>query len=288
MKGIFSKLESEYRAAMDQYTKGTGGGPGAPENFAAWKERDETNVIKYSQQASNIYLSVVHMWDKMFQFPFVRERSPMPEGCVIDDACELVGMLEGDHGSESGFESDNRGDRATGKRSRCKQASSEFNPRRSQREHEMGSALARIDSVLETQQRNADELLRIIRGDVPAVVVTRNEGNVTPTGGSTARALGGEKSAAMVVKEIAETKAIISSFESDLERNKQDKLEVLNAPEQLGTAKRLRSLERRAVEVKTTLKALRMTLHVQTKELDALVNFPGEKDDEVEDSDDSE
>jgi hypothetical protein len=73
-----------------------------------------------------------------------------------------------------------------------------------------------------------------------------------------------------------------------LERNKQDKLEVLNAPEQLGPAKRLRSLERRAVEVKTTLKALRMTLRVQTKELDALVNFPGEKDDEVDDSDDSE
>lgn len=101
---------------MDQYTKGTGGGPGALEYFAAWKERDSSNVIKYSQQAANIYLSVVHMWDKVFQFSFVQERSLMPEGSVIDDAGELVGTLDGENKSDSDFEDENRGNRVTGKR----------------------------------------------------------------------------------------------------------------------------------------------------------------------------
>ncbi len=45
---IFAKMDRDYCAAMDKYTMGTGGGPGADANFAAWQERDPTNVVTYS------------------------------------------------------------------------------------------------------------------------------------------------------------------------------------------------------------------------------------------------
>ena len=107
---------------------------------------------------------------------------------------------------------------------------------------------------------------RIICGDVPAVVEARGEEHVTPMAGSVvmavartasamakgtvARAIGGAKCTAVGVKEIAETKAIITCFEYDLGHNTQDKLAMSNAPEELSTAKRLRLLERRAEELK--------------------------------------
>ena len=56
---ILTKLEKEYSASMDKYTQGTGGGPSADENYVAWQQRDECNVIKYSNQPSHIYLTVV-------------------------------------------------------------------------------------------------------------------------------------------------------------------------------------------------------------------------------------
>ena len=84
---IFAKMDREYRFAMDKYTMGTGGGSGSDENFAAWQERDPTNVVTYSSgsQPSLIYLSVVHMWDKQYSFPYVSVKDTMPADCAIDD-----------------------------------------------------------------------------------------------------------------------------------------------------------------------------------------------------------
>ncbi len=63
---------------------GTGGGSGAPENFSTWPTCDETHVSTYIQQNTNLYLAVVHIWDKQFGFPFVPKRDPMPVDCMID------------------------------------------------------------------------------------------------------------------------------------------------------------------------------------------------------------
>jgi hypothetical protein len=58
---------------------GTGGGPGVPENFATWETQDESYVLLYTQQDANLYLAVVHIWDKLYGFPFVPRRDPMPD-----------------------------------------------------------------------------------------------------------------------------------------------------------------------------------------------------------------
>jgi hypothetical protein len=83
---IFAKVDKEYKTAMDKYTMGTGGGSGANENFA-WQERDPTNVVTYSSgsQPCLIYLSVMHMWDKEYSFPYVSVQDSMPADCAIDD-----------------------------------------------------------------------------------------------------------------------------------------------------------------------------------------------------------
>ncbi len=56
---------------MKKYTLGTGGGPGVPKNFATWETRDESYASLYMQQDANLYLVVVHIWDKLYDFPFV-------------------------------------------------------------------------------------------------------------------------------------------------------------------------------------------------------------------------
>ena len=65
--------------------KGTGGGLGADKNFAAWEQCDECCVVNYTNQPSNIYLSVIHMWDKDYCFPFVSVKDPLPLDCSIND-----------------------------------------------------------------------------------------------------------------------------------------------------------------------------------------------------------
>lgn len=87
---IFDKVKSEYNAAMDNYTKGTGGGSGAPSDFAVWEERDPTYVVQYADQVCNLYLAAVHMWDKEYQFVFVSIKAPMPNHCVIDDGYDAI------------------------------------------------------------------------------------------------------------------------------------------------------------------------------------------------------
>ncbi len=95
---IFQKLDKEYHATMDKYTMGTGGGPGDDANFAAWQQRDECNVVRYTNLPSHIYLSVVHSWDKQFGFPFVSVKDPLPTECAIDSSFDF---------SQEDFEEDN-------------------------------------------------------------------------------------------------------------------------------------------------------------------------------------
>jgi hypothetical protein len=83
-------MDKEYHMVMDKYTQGTGGGSGLDENYVAWQQCDELHVINYTnQQASLIYLTVVHMWDKMYGFPFVSVKDTLPLECAIDSCFDF-------------------------------------------------------------------------------------------------------------------------------------------------------------------------------------------------------
>lgn len=85
IKTIFSTVMTEYNAAMVEYTKGTGGGPGDDANYVCWQERDPTRVAGYSDQPSRIYLTVIHIWDKQYSYPCVVSKDPMPNDCQRED-----------------------------------------------------------------------------------------------------------------------------------------------------------------------------------------------------------
>jgi hypothetical protein len=76
VSGIFGKVVLEYQECIKNYTMGTGCGPGAPKNFATWETRDEN---------ANLYLVVVHIRDKLYGFPFVQRRDPMPALSLLAD-----------------------------------------------------------------------------------------------------------------------------------------------------------------------------------------------------------
>ncbi len=86
---------------MKKYTMWTGGGPGAPENFATWETWDESYILLYMQQDANLYLAVVHIWDKLYGFPFVPRRDSMPDDCMIDDPVEFEYEEEEDNGNNN-------------------------------------------------------------------------------------------------------------------------------------------------------------------------------------------
>jgi hypothetical protein len=93
---------------MDLYTMGTGGGPGAPENFNVWQERDPTTVVNYIQWNTFIYLSLVHIWDKMYSFPFVNVKDKLPVSAAIGDgwtSFESARDSDADFGDEDEYQS---------------------------------------------------------------------------------------------------------------------------------------------------------------------------------------
>ena len=93
---MFNKLDKEYHATMDKYTMGTDGRPGDDANFAAWQQWDECHAVCYTTQLSNIYLSLVHTWDKQFGYPFVSLKDPLPNECAIDSIFDISSGVGGD------------------------------------------------------------------------------------------------------------------------------------------------------------------------------------------------
>ena len=84
---IIKMVIKEYNEMMVKYTKGTGGGPGAEEHFATWEERNEYHCASYTSQPVNMYLSVVHIWDKLYDFPLhkMTAKGTLPVESAIDE-----------------------------------------------------------------------------------------------------------------------------------------------------------------------------------------------------------
>ena len=64
---------------------GTGGGEGADENFAVWEERDPTVFVKYTPQHSNLYTTLIYIWDKAKGFLLTKPKGPLPPNAAIRD-----------------------------------------------------------------------------------------------------------------------------------------------------------------------------------------------------------
>jgi hypothetical protein len=86
LKSVLQVGVSSYEKMMVKYQKGTGGGPGAPQNFIDWQNRHESYIVNYTnQKESEFYLTVVFMWDKQHNFPLKPSSGPMLPGVGIED-----------------------------------------------------------------------------------------------------------------------------------------------------------------------------------------------------------
>jgi hypothetical protein len=85
VQAIFRQVAVDYQKMMDKWMMGTGGGPGAPENFAIWQDRQEADTAAYIGQACDVYLSLVYIWDKMYDFVFVTKKDSLPSHMHIGD-----------------------------------------------------------------------------------------------------------------------------------------------------------------------------------------------------------
>ncbi len=89
LKSVLQVGRSDYELVMKKYIWGTGGGDGAPENFADWQNRHESWLLNYTpQQDAHLYLTIVFMWDKQHGFPLKPPAGKMPPGTGLDDEAE--------------------------------------------------------------------------------------------------------------------------------------------------------------------------------------------------------
>jgi hypothetical protein len=73
VSGIFGMVVLEYQECRKRYTMRTGGGPGAPKNFATWETWDESYVSLYMQQDANISCGGTHLGQAIW-FSFCSKR----------------------------------------------------------------------------------------------------------------------------------------------------------------------------------------------------------------------
>ncbi len=246
---IFNRLEKEYHVAMDKYTMGTGGGPGDDENFAAWQQRDECNVVWYTNQPSNIYLSVVHSWDKQFGFPFVAVKDPLPVECAIDSSFDF---------SVSGNDFDSTVTPAQGQTSTAiaQALMSRSRAPSSRREKGITKALEEMSDRRVEGNKMSMELLKLIQGDdaTPAQPAPASAVNLQPH---------------QVLKHIEKTRRMLAEYAGEIMMKHQEK-ESIKASTSDDKKRKIQSLMSVIMEKKKMLKTLQKTLTLQRLQLEAL------------------
>ena len=82
----------QYKAVMELYKSGTGGGSSDPVAYSVWQHRDSLQSVTYNQSRSHIYLSIVHIWDKSKDWPLTYSKGIVPLSVAIDDNLESASV----------------------------------------------------------------------------------------------------------------------------------------------------------------------------------------------------
>ena len=91
LKNLYKKIIlGEYRRATHKWRKGTGGGPGAPENFHNWNQRDAKLFANYGGGKQGVrvkkdYLAYILMADIKCSYAFSSRFAPAPKDAVLED-----------------------------------------------------------------------------------------------------------------------------------------------------------------------------------------------------------
>jgi hypothetical protein len=86
MKSMVDMTILEYNRVMVDYQKNTGGGDGNEEAFTTWDCREDLTFLNYDHKVKdNVYLTIIHMLDKEYQFPLTVVNDTLSEEAMIDD-----------------------------------------------------------------------------------------------------------------------------------------------------------------------------------------------------------
>ena len=87
---LYKKVLSEYNSAFQRWTKGTGGGSGADEDFDNWEERDQLELFaNYADHGSVDYLAYLLMLDKSANYVINTINDPAPADTVTEDGASI-------------------------------------------------------------------------------------------------------------------------------------------------------------------------------------------------------
>ena len=80
---------------MSDYTKNTGGDDGDDAVITIWQEREDTDILNSDRKLKNaVYLTVVHMYNKMYDFPLAVVKDGVPAEFQKDDSrAEVVSSM---------------------------------------------------------------------------------------------------------------------------------------------------------------------------------------------------
>jgi hypothetical protein len=191
VSAIFDKVAKEYHRMMEIYMKGTGGGPGADENFHNWMERDDTCVVTYlSGQHSNIYLSLVKMWDRSYGYVFVEKKEQLPEYVFIGDT--YSGRGDDDEGCVISFTF------ATTPRPTSMSVETKI--------EKIWSDIRDLATTQKESSENQREILALLKGDIDSSAGSNN-GNM---------------------HDIEQTQRVIKNFEGDLNKQNAKKRKLMD------------------------------------------------------------
>ena len=289
---IFNKLDKEYHVTMDKYTMGTGGGPGDDANFAAWQQRDECHVVRYTTQPSNIYLSLVHTWDKQFGYPFVSLKDPLPNECAIDSIFDISSGVGGDD-----FDDDIGGDDinysgitrtpptsssdGTMQHSMASTSASTtlstFNSRRpSRREKGITKALEELSEQRSESNRMTSELMSFIQSQAAPVTST-----VVAGGGSN------HLQPHDVLEHITKTRKLLSEYCDEIKSQRITKELIRSSNDSTDVKKRkITHLLKDIVDNKKMVATLQQTLKHQRLQLESMTKKGNDNNDEFPNNDD--
>ena len=91
-----------YNIAMKKWHKGTGGGPGAPEDYSNWENRDDELFAGYAKSGSSDMLAWIYMKDKDTGYAFNTINNPSPQSAITEDGQEVESITDSTNTNKSG------------------------------------------------------------------------------------------------------------------------------------------------------------------------------------------
>ena len=265
---IFNKLDKEYHATMDKYTIGAGGGPGGDANFAAWQQRDECHVVRYTNQPSSIYLSVVHSWDKEFGYPFVTYKDPLPRECAIDSAFDFSSPIDDE------FDDDTGGNVVTTPTSTSIPGSaltSVSKTSTSRREKGITRALEELSERRQESNKMTENLLNFIQGQAMPFAA----------GGSV------NLQAHEILEHISKTRKLLTEYSNDIKAQRDQKEVIKNSDQPIDDKKRkIHNLTSAIMDNKKMMATLNKTLKHQRLQLESVTKTGDDENGSTKDDDD--